>query len=149
MVPLIDRSAVALITPLEIVFQEQSYSSLHSGWSLAWDHLHGTIADPSGDWWLLSRRSMRDSLNIIKHCETRVKHRETHVKHREPLVKHHETLVKHYETLKHSPYDVTILALDAAISARGDISAQRCVSGNIGNCSVGITPQMSNRVTNP
>ena len=111
---------------------------------------------PSGDWWSLSRRSLRDSLNIIKHYETLVKyheilvkHCETHIKHCEPLVKHCETLVKHHETLKHSPFDVTILALDAAISAHGDISAQRCVSGNIGNCSVGITPQMSNRVSNP
>ena len=33
-------------TPLEIVFQELSYSSLHSGWSLAWDHFCGNIANP-------------------------------------------------------------------------------------------------------
>ena len=32
--------------PSEIVFQEQSYSSLHSGRSLAWDHLRGDIDDP-------------------------------------------------------------------------------------------------------
>ena len=39
-----------LVAPLEIVFQEQSYSSLHSrsGWSLAWDHFHGVIANPCG-----------------------------------------------------------------------------------------------------
>ena len=35
-------------TPLEIVFQEQSYSSLNSGQSLAWDHFNGDIADPCG-----------------------------------------------------------------------------------------------------
>ena len=31
----------------------------------------------------------------------------------------------------------------------GDIEAQREVSGNIGKCGVGVTPQMCNRVTNP
>ena len=34
--------------PLEFVFQEQSYSSLHSRWSLAWDHFLGDIDDPCG-----------------------------------------------------------------------------------------------------
>ena len=34
--------------PLEFVFQEQSYSSLHSGGSLAWDHVRGVINDPCG-----------------------------------------------------------------------------------------------------
>ena len=34
--------------PLEFFFQEQSYSSLHSGWSLAWDHVRGDIDDPCG-----------------------------------------------------------------------------------------------------
>ena len=37
-----------LWTGLEIVFQEQSYSSLHSGWNLAWDHFHGDMDDPCG-----------------------------------------------------------------------------------------------------
>ena len=36
------------ISPLEIVFQEQSYSCLHSGLSLAWDHFRGDIDDPCG-----------------------------------------------------------------------------------------------------
>ena len=35
-------------SPLEFFFQEQSYSSLHSGWSLAWDHVRGDIDDPCG-----------------------------------------------------------------------------------------------------
>ena len=46
-------------SPLEFFFQEQSYSSLHSGQSLAWDHVrgdpcgaiadfYGVIADPCG-----------------------------------------------------------------------------------------------------
>ena len=34
--------------PLEIVFQEQSYSSLHLRRSLAWDHFCGDIDDPCG-----------------------------------------------------------------------------------------------------
>ena len=33
---------------LEFVFQEQSYSSLHSGRSLSWDHVRGDIDDPCG-----------------------------------------------------------------------------------------------------
>ena len=35
-------------SPLEFVFQEQSYSSLHSGWSLAWYHVRGNTDDPCG-----------------------------------------------------------------------------------------------------
>ena len=34
--------------PLEIVFHEQSYSSLHLRWSLAWDHFRGDNDDPCG-----------------------------------------------------------------------------------------------------
>ena len=34
--------------PLEFFFQEQSYSSLHSGQSLAWDHVRGDIDNPCG-----------------------------------------------------------------------------------------------------
>ena len=37
-----------LLTPLEFVFQEQSYSSLHSRQSLAWDHFCSDIDDPNG-----------------------------------------------------------------------------------------------------
>ena len=63
--------------PLEFVFQEQSYSSLHSGQSLAWDHFRGNIDDPCG---VIADpcgviaipevigRMLRDSLNIIKDC---------------------------------------------------------------------------------
>ena len=32
--------------PLEIFFQEQSYFRLHSGRSLAWDHVRADIDDP-------------------------------------------------------------------------------------------------------
>ena len=80
-------------SPLEFFFQEQSYSSLHSGWSLPRDHVRGDIDDPCGaivDFCgviadpcsvdvipeaicgraspMRRRRSLRDSLNIIKHC---------------------------------------------------------------------------------
>ena len=50
-----DMSLVSLVTiphtltpPLEFVFQEQNYSCLHSGQSLAWDHFRGDIDDPCG-----------------------------------------------------------------------------------------------------
>ena len=36
------------VTPLEFFFQEQSYSSLHSGRSLAWDHIRGDTDDLCG-----------------------------------------------------------------------------------------------------
>ena len=100
--------------PLEFFFQEQSYSSLHSGRSSAWDHVRGDVDDPCG--------SIADFCGVIadpcgvvaipeaiggraggrapmvarlaKHHKALlniVKHHETHVKHREPLVNHHET----------------------------------------------------------
>ena len=34
--------------PLEFFFQEQNYSSLYSGQSSAWDHVHGDIDDFCG-----------------------------------------------------------------------------------------------------
>ena len=83
----------SLLPPLEFLFQEQSYSSLHSGRSSAWDHVRGDIedpcvaiadfcganADPCGVVAIpeviggravadAATRSLRDSLNIIKHC---------------------------------------------------------------------------------
>ena len=42
------RSTESQLTPLEFFFQEQSYSSLHLGQSLAWDHVRGDIDDPCG-----------------------------------------------------------------------------------------------------
>ena len=42
------HDATSLNTPLEFFFQEQSYSSLHSGQSLTWDHVCGDIYDPCG-----------------------------------------------------------------------------------------------------
>ena len=110
-------------TPLEFFFQEQSYSSLHSGRSLAWDHVRGDIDDPCGAIADFCRviadpcgpaaltRSLRRSAaadaatpivaRLAKHHKTLlniVKHHETHVKHCETHVKHCETHVKHCET---------------------------------------------------
>ena len=88
-------------------------------------------------------------------------HREPLLKHHEPLLKHHETLLKHCEILEHSPFDATILVLDAetsvfvaAASVFGMAISVPALSFRqywrrvIGNCGVGITPQMCNRVTN-
>ena len=52
--------------------------------------------------------------------------------------------------MKHSSFDATISALDAETSAIGrSYRRYRCgVYGDIGDCRVGITPQMCNRVTN-
>ena len=85
-------NSISVESPLEFFFQEQSYSSLHSGWSLAWNHVRGDIDDPCGaiadfcriiaDFCgviadpcgvvtipeAIGGRSLRDSLNIIKHC---------------------------------------------------------------------------------
>ena len=105
-------------TPLEFFFhQEQSYSSLHSGRSLAWDHVRGDIDDPCGaiaDFCgvisdpcgivaipdVIGGRAVADAAmpivaRLAEHHKTLlniVKYHETHVKHREPLVKHNETL---------------------------------------------------------
>ena len=93
-------------TPLEFFFQEQSYSSLHSGRSSAWDHFRGDINDPCGaiaDFCgviadpcgvvaipeAIDGRTVADAVTPIvarlaKHHKTLlniVKHRETHLKH--------------------------------------------------------------------
>ena len=76
--------------------------------------------------------------------------------------------MKHHETPKHLSFDAMTSALDAEMSAldaetsaldaetsalgaaisRSYRQYWRGVSGNIGDCGVGITPQMCNRVTN-
>ena len=92
--------------PLEFFFQEQSYSSLHSGRSLAWDHVRGDIddscgaiadfcgvvADPGGAFAIVGRagadaaatafvarlaKHHKTLLNIVKHHEAHVKHCKT------------------------------------------------------------------------
>ena len=61
----------------------------------------------------------------------------------------------HHETLKHSPFNATISALNAETSVLGTATSVRSfrryrhrVSGNIGDCGVGIIPQLCNKVTN-
>ena len=100
-------------TSLEIVFQEQSYSSLHSGRSLAWDHFCGDIADSYG---VIPNfcsiiadpcSVIADPCGVVLIPETSqslwqlvaqlAKHRKTLVN----LVKHPETLVTHCETETH------------------------------------------------
>ena len=72
--------------------------------------------------------------------------------------------MKHHETLEHSSFDATISALDAetpaldaetsALGAATSVIARsyrrylRGVFGDIGDCGVGVTPQMCNKVTN-
>ena len=89
-------------------FQEQSYSSFHSGYSLACDDFCGITADPCSNWRQCSRRcqSLRNSLNIVKHHETAVKHLE-------PLVKHCDTHKTLWNIMEHSLLDAPISALDA------------------------------------
>ena len=90
--------------PLEFFFQEQSYSSLHSGLSLAWDHVRGVIADfcgviadPCGPAALsrsLRRSAAADAATPV--VARLAKHHKTLLN----IVKHHKTHVKHCETLK-------------------------------------------------
>ena len=51
--------------------------------------------------------------------------------------------------MKHSSFDATISALDAETSVlvRSYQRYRHGVFGNIGDCGVGVTPQMCNRVT--
>ena len=96
---------------LEFVFQKQSYSSLHSGRSLAWDHICGDIDDPCGaisDFCgfiadpcgfiadpcgvvVIGGRVFADATPIVARL---AKHHKTLLN----IVKHHETHVKHHET---------------------------------------------------
>ena len=187
-------------TPLEFVFQEQSYYSLHSWQSLAWDHIRGDIADPCG--------AIADPCGIVAISEaiggSAVADAATQIVTR--IAKHHKTLlnivkhhVKHCDTswttsktswntlktllniMKHLSFDATISALDAETSAFGaatsaimrrsfdaTISALNAETSALnvetsalgaaitrryrrwvlGNCGVGVTPQMCNKVTN-
>ena len=71
-------------------------------------------------------------------------------------MKYSSNIVKHHETLEHASFDATISvldaetsALDAEMSALGAATSAIARSyGDIGDCGVGITPQMYNRVTN-
>ena len=86
-------------SPLEFVFQEQSYSSLHSGRSLAWDHVRGDIdnscgvvADPCGAFAIGGRAGADAATAFVARL---TKYHKTLLN----IVKHHETHGKHCETL--------------------------------------------------
>ena len=105
-----------MLAPLEIVFQEQSYSCFHSGRSLAWDHFRGDIDDRCGiiadfcgvianpqnsekfsitsaELSTIGGRAVADmAMPIIARL---TKHRKTLLN----IVKHHETLVKRCDIL--------------------------------------------------
>ena len=51
--------------------------------------------------------------------------------------------MKYHKTLEHLPFNATISVLAHRFRQFG-----HGVSGNIGDCGVGLTPQMCNRVTN-
>ena len=122
-------------TPLEIVFQEQSYSVsiqdgvLHGNFHDVIGDPCGTIADPCGvianpcgDW------RLPIVALLTKHCET--------------PVQQHETLVKHRETRQTLAIRCNDIDAQCGVPALG----ARCgVPANIGDCSVGITSQMCNR----
>ena len=81
--------------PLEFFFQEQSYFSLHSGWSLAWDHLRGDITNPCGVVAIpeaIGGCAVTDAVMMI--VARLAKHHETLLN----IVKHHETDVRHCDT---------------------------------------------------
>ena len=80
---------------LEFVFHEQSYSSLHSGRSLAWDHCCGDIDDPCGVVAIPEAIGGRAVANAATPIVARLaKHHKTLLN----IVKHHETHVKHCDT---------------------------------------------------
>ena len=124
-----------LLAPLKFFFQEQSYSSLHSGRSLACDHVRGDIVDPSS---FAATMSALDEETSALDVET-------------------SALGAAMSVIARRSFDATISALDAETSALGVATSaisrsyrqyRRGVSCNIGNCGVGITSQMCNRVTN-
>ena len=105
------------LIPLEFVFQEQSNSSLHSGWSLAWDTFAAILTIPVAPSPISAElspipvalsRSLRRSATagspiterLAKHHKTllnKIKHHETHVKHCDTSLTS-KTILKHCET---------------------------------------------------
>ena len=73
-----NSAPISLETPSEIVFHYQSYSSLHSGRSLAWDHFCGNNDDPCGvivDFCVLSAISVElspipEAIGVTDRCVT-------------------------------------------------------------------------------
>ena len=77
---------------------------------------------PWADWRLMQRRrSLHDSLNIVKHSKTSWNTWKTlwYIVKREPLVKYHETLLKHCETSWNSYHSMR----------RSHLSGPSCRSG--------------------
>ena len=191
------------MSPLEIVFQEQSYCSLHSEQSLA---LSGWYCQSLRRWSQFLRsycRSLRHYPRTLWSCRDPWGDRGSSVADATTLIiarlpKHHETLVKHCDTLcntrktswttsktlsttsktswttsktswntsktswntlktlwnimKHSNTRHSMRWHQRSMrrhwSLAGRYGCSRRVSGDIGDCGVGITLQMCNRVTN-
>ena len=96
------------MVPLKFVFQEQSYSSLHSGWSLPWHHVRsdiddpcgiigdfcGVIADPCGVVAIPEAIGGNAVADAVTPIIARLAKHKTWLN----IVKHHETHVKHCDT---------------------------------------------------
>ena len=116
---------------LEIVFQEQSYSSLDSGQSLAWDHFGSVIADPCGiiadicgviadpcSDWLLQMLQLESAGSDVEWCNSL------------NIVKHHEThntvsfMMLNRRSWNREFYEAIPSLIDMAISALGEAIAE-------------------------
>ena len=102
-------------------------------------------------------RSLRDSLNIVKHSKTSwntcktlwyiVKHLEPLVKHCEILLKHCKTLLKHCESSWNTRHSMQ--RYQHSMRRHRHLAWRYRRSHRVsGDCGVGITQQMCNRVTN-
>ena len=130
--------------PLEFFFQEQSYSSLHSGRSLAWDHVCSDTDDPCG--------AIADFCGVVADfcgvvadpCSAAAIGGRAGADETTPFV---ARLAKHHKTLLNIVNRRNSARSTSAI-ARSYRRYRRGVYGDIGDCGVGTTPQMCNRVTN-
>ena len=152
------------LTPLKIVFQEQSYSHLHSIQSLAWDHFTALSPIPGALSPILRQLAvMRWRLEIvqvlmtiiarlIKHCLTSWNTYKTSWNSCKTLWSARKTswnthtrktlwnVMKHSNTSRSGRR----YSLSMPISAAG-----RSFRRYFGDCSVGITLQICNRISNP
>ena len=89
------------ISPLEFVFQEQSYSSLYSGRSLAWDHGCGDIDVPVAPSPISAELLPIPEViggHAVADMATLIVARLAKYKTLLNILKHHETHVKHCDT---------------------------------------------------
>ena len=106
------HSVILSWSPFGSFFQEQSYSSLHSGWSLAWDHFCSDIADPCGivanpcGVFAISEAVAVVAMPIIARLTKHSKTSWNTFKTLWYIIKHHEPLVKHNETLSDRCEDI-------------------------------------------